>query len=404
VDALLAADEDTSGFWKEPPPGLAEIREAVFAPTIDGAPDDSLPGCDLAGTRVGKYTIHGLVGKGGMGAVYRATREDDFRMEVAIKLLKRGTDTDATLERFRSERQILAGLQHPNIARLIDGGTTDAGLPYLVMEYVDGLPLLQHAAPLPVRRRLELFRAVCHAVQYAHEKRIIHRDIKPANILVTPGGVPKLLDFGIAKLVDPAVEAASALTLTGMRLMTPDYASPEQVRGQQITPATDVYSLGAVLYELLTGERAHRIQSLSASEIEREICTCEPTKPSALAKELDSDLDNIVLKALRKEPVHFGGGTGGRSRPVSAGPTGEGAARNHAVPRPQVREALPATGDHVIRYGGDGLGPRRWGRPISLAGRVREQAAVDCSDATRKCITRRWAGTIRRRNDGLSDW
>ncbi len=302
VEALLAADEDASGFWKEPPPGLAEIREAVFAPTIDGALDDFLPGFDLAGTRVGKYTIHGLIGKGGMGAVYRATREDDFRMEVAIKLLKRGTDTDATLERFRSERQILAGLQHPNIARLIDGGATDDGLPYLVMEYVDGLPLLQHAAPLPVRRRLELFRAVCHAVQYAHEKRIIHRDIKPTNILVTPGGVPKLLDFGIAKLVDPAAGAASDLTLTGMRLMTPDYASPEQVRGQRIEPATDVYSLGAVLYELLTGERAHRIQSLSVNEIEREICTREPRKPSAVVKELDSDLDAIVLKALRKEP------------------------------------------------------------------------------------------------------
>jgi TolB-like protein/Flp pilus assembly protein TadD len=168
---------------------------------------------------------------------------------------------------------------------------------------VDGTPLLEYAAPLPVRRRLQLFRSVCSAVQYAHQHQIVHRDIKPANILVTAEGIPKLLDFGIAKLLDPAAGGpTAALTIAGLRLMTPDYASPEQVRGEPVTPATDVYSLGAVLYELLSGERAHRIQSYSVVEIEQEICVREPRKPSAVVKDLDPDLDNIVLKALRKEP------------------------------------------------------------------------------------------------------
>jgi serine/threonine-protein kinase len=252
---------------------------------------------------VGRYTIQGLIGKGGMGSVYRAVREDDFRMQVAIKLLKRGTDTDAALGRFRAERQILAGLQHPNIARLLDGGATEMGSPYFVMEYVDGAPLLEYAAGLTIAQRVQLFRPVCSAVQYAHQNRIVHRDIKPANILVTSEGIPKLLDFGIAKLLHPGTDGATmTLTLTGARVMTPDYASPEQVKGEPVTPATDVYSLGTVLYELLTGKRAHQVKGYSLEEMLKEIWTQDPPKPSSVVKELDEDLDNIVLKALRKEP------------------------------------------------------------------------------------------------------
>src|SRR5690242_12633773 len=186
-------------------------------------PTTSKESSEPIGQHVGRYIITALIGKGGMGAVYRAVRGDDFYMQVAIKLLKRGTDTETALSRFRGERQILAELQHPNIARLLDGGATDTGLPYFVMEYVDGTPLLEYAAPLSVRKRLEVFRSVCQAVQYAHENRVVHRDIKPANILVTRDGTPKLLDFGIAKLVDPAAEGAGGATLTigGVRVMTP---------------------------------------------------------------------------------------------------------------------------------------------------------------------------------------
>jgi eukaryotic-like serine/threonine-protein kinase len=239
---------------------------------------------EMIGTRLGPYTITGLIGHGGMGAVYRAVREHDFHMQVAIKLIKRGADTAAALERFRKERQILAGLQHPNIAHLLDGGSTGKGLPYFVMEYIDGQPLLQYAAHLPVGRRLELFRDVCLAVEYAHQNKIVHRDIKPANILVTADGVPKLLDFGIAKLLDP--NAGGTTTIAGIP-MTPDYASPEQMRGEPVTPTTDIYSLGAVLHELLAGRRADRDA---------------PAGPSAADRDLDPILDTIVLTALRTEP------------------------------------------------------------------------------------------------------
>lgn len=292
LESLLAADLPTDPRFR-----AAVARAAEELPTSGDATDE------LIGERVGRYSITRLIGKGGMGAVYHAVREDDFRMQVAIKLLKRGTDTEAALGRFRTERQILAGLQHPNIARLLDGGATGTGLPYFVMEYVEGTPLLEFAAPTSVSERLELFRSVCSAVQYAHERNIVHRDIKPANILVTPEGIPKLLDFGIAKLIeDPADGSVWALTATGVRLMTPSYASPEQVRGESVKPATDIYSLGAVLYELLTGARAQQIESSSASEIENEICAKDPKKPSTVCRHLDPDLDNIVMMALRKEP------------------------------------------------------------------------------------------------------
>jgi tetratricopeptide (TPR) repeat protein/tRNA A-37 threonylcarbamoyl transferase component Bud32 len=216
-------------------------------------------------------------------------------------------DTDFVLGRFRHERQILAGLEHPHIARLIDGGSAADGRPYLVMELVEGEPLLDYATRhnLDLAARLDIFRKICSAVEHAHRNLVVHRDLKPGNILVTAEGSPKLLDFGIAKLLDPGAKAPDA---TGfLRLMTPEYASPEQVMGATITTATDVYALGAILYELLTGVRAHRFASQSPTEIERVVCREEPARPSAAAgangRRLTGDLDNIVLKAMRKDPA-----------------------------------------------------------------------------------------------------
>ena len=215
---------------------------------------------------VGPYRIIREIGRGGMGTVYLAVRDDDqYKKQVAIKLVRRGMDTDFIVDRFRHERQILASLDHPNIARLLDGGTTEDGLPYFVMEYIEGSPINQYCDDrrLSIAERVKLFQTVCSAVQYAHQNLVVHRDIKPSNIIVTPEGVPKLLDFGIAKLLAPdAVGQTQAATVTMMRPMTPDYASPEQVRGRAITTAADIYSLGVLLYELLTGRRPYRIKTL----------------------------------------------------------------------------------------------------------------------------------------------
>ncbi|MFN0123255.1 MAG: protein kinase domain-containing protein [Blastocatellia bacterium] len=272
---------------------------------------------ELSGSRIGPYHIVRRLGQGGMGAVYLAERDDaEYYREVAIKVVRRGMDTGFVLNRFRVERQILASLEHPHIARLLDGGTTDDGLPYFVMEYVAGKPLAEYCREreLTIEERLRLFLPVCAAVQHAHQKLIVHRDLKPGNILVTAEGTPKLLDFGIAKLLDPSFSPIAAqTTLTAVRLMTPDYASPEQVRGVPVTTASDVYSLGAVLYELLTGERPHRFAANTPVEIERAICDTAVERPSAVAqrtggaltrthRRLTGDLDNIVMMALRKEP------------------------------------------------------------------------------------------------------
>src|SRR5262245_48976224 len=271
---------------------------------------------DLTGKRIGSYRLAHLVGRGGMGAVYEAVRDDQqFQQHVAIKLIKRGMDTDFIRERFLRERQILASLDHPHIARLFDGGTTADGLPYFVMEFVDGQPIIDycHQQDLSLDEKLQLFRDVCSAVQHAHQKLVVHRDLKPSNILVTKEGTPKLLDFGIAKLLTPDPGETVTRTETSVRLMTPDYASPEQVRGSAITTATDVYALGVVLYELLTARRPHQFVTYSPIEIERAICETEAPRPSEaarthttapgkLARQLAGDLDNIVLMALRKEP------------------------------------------------------------------------------------------------------
>ena len=290
---------------------------------VNSAPNDSASVAliDMVGRRIGPYRLVRLLGRGGMGSVHLAVRDDEqFEKEVAIKLLKRGMDTDFMLHRFRQERQILASLEHPFIARLIDGGATDDGLPYFVMEYVDGLPITKYCAEqnLDLEERLRLFRLVCETVQYAHQHLVIHRDLKPGNILITKERIPKLLDFGIAKLIS-AERSLEMATITGpeQRMMTPDYASPEQFLGQKISTSSDIYSLGAVLYELLTGQTAHRLNFESLAAMEKAICEEEPERPSLAvsrtlqdaprmrkqrSRQLSGDLDNIILTALRKEP------------------------------------------------------------------------------------------------------
>ena len=258
-----------------------------------------------AGARLGAYEIIAPIGQGGMGTVYLAERADDtFHQRVAIKVLQHGPDA----ARFRDERQILAQLTHPGIVKLLDGGSTDDHLPYLVMEHVIGAPITTYAQRLDVRARLELFRNVCAAVQYAHQRLIVHRDLKPSNILVDADGAPHLLDFGIAKLLDPtADEGREAQTRTGMQLLTPEYASPEQARGETVSVATDVYSLGALLYELLADAPALRTEARGL-ELLRAICEVDPPRPSTVApperrRAVAGDLDNIVGKAMHKDPA-----------------------------------------------------------------------------------------------------
>ncbi|HEU4431927.1 MAG TPA: serine/threonine-protein kinase, partial [Pyrinomonadaceae bacterium] len=265
--------------------------------------------------RVGPYRILHEIGRGGMGAVYLAERDDEhYRQRVAIKLIKPGLGGDVIRRRFRNETQILAELSHANIARLFDAGETTDGQPYLVMEYVEGSPINQYCNDnqLSIEQRLNLFCTVCAALQYAHQHLVIHRDIKPGNILVTSDGGPKIVDFGIAKLLEQGAD----LTATAMPFMTPQYASPEQLRGESVTTATDVYSLGVVLYELLSGRLPYRFKSRVPHEIAKAICDDDPERPSvAIAglngekpqvskrrKRLHPDLDNIVLMAMRKEP------------------------------------------------------------------------------------------------------
>jgi eukaryotic-like serine/threonine-protein kinase len=289
------------------------------------------------GRRIGAYKIVEQIGAGGMGEVYCAVRADDeYKKRVALKVVRAGQDSGFVVTRFKTERQILASLDHPHIARLLDGGTTDEGTPYLVMELIEGQPIGEYcdAHRLSIPDRLTLFLQVCAAVQYAHQRLIVHRDIKPSNILVTPEGIPKLLDFGIAKIVDSeSASQADHSTLTAFRLLTPGYASPEQITGGPITTASDVYSLGVVLYELLTGCSPYRGAGTRSQEVARAVCEVEPERPSLTVRKLESegdvvsrfrafkelgaarasspeklqkrlsgDLDNIVLMALRKEP------------------------------------------------------------------------------------------------------
>ncbi|HEY2739227.1 MAG TPA: serine/threonine-protein kinase, partial [Thermoanaerobaculia bacterium] len=302
VESLLAAAEADPEFLEQP-----------VALSGLGLPEEPGPR-----ERIGPYRVVGELGHGGMGTVYAGVHEQGgFTRRVALKVIRRGMDSDLILHRFLTERQILASLEHPLIARLYDAGTTEDGLPYFVMEQIDGRSLVADcdARCLPVAARIELFRQVCAAVQYAHQRLIVHRDLKPSNILVTADGVPKLLDFGLATVLDPLdpldpESAAAALTVAGARLMTPEYASPEQVRGDRVTTATDVYSLGAVLYELLTGRPPRRSGEperpsatvLTTSETSEEVSRMRGTTAHRLQRRLAGDLDNIILKALRQEP------------------------------------------------------------------------------------------------------
>ena len=303
VASLLASHDRASAFLETPAAvllGHGEIGHSSASPAVDSN----------IGRVIGPYRIESRIGHGGMGTVYRAVRDDDtFRKTVALKLVRGGRYSEYFERRFRLERKILAGLQHPNIATVLDGGTTDAGEPYLVMEYVEGQPITDYCAvrTAAISERVALFRIVCAAIQHAHQNLIIHRDIKPANVLVDPHGVPKLLDFGIAKLLTSGAEADVAPTATILPAMTPEYASPEQVKGETVTTASDVYSLGVLLYELLVGRRPYEVKAESLTAIVNAVCETDAVAPSEAAQgknraTLRGDLDAIVLKALRKEP------------------------------------------------------------------------------------------------------
>ena len=330
VDSLLASHDSAGDFLNKPAANISGMTHTLISSGIE-LPDYP------PGYRLGPYELQKCIGRGGMGSVWLASRSDnEFKKRTAIKLVKRGMDTQEILRRFRLERQVLAGLMHPNIAALIDGGSTPDGLPYLVMEYVEGVRIDRYceAHKSTITERLILFRDVCSAVQYAHGNLVVHRDLKAGNILVTADGTPKLLDFGIAKLIRTEHSTlAAAETRPELRPMTLDYASPEQVRGEAITTATDVYSLGVLLYKVLTGKSPYGPDARSDSELRKAICEKEPLKPSAvvltdekavipsatlkvdlteeetrekarhrLKKKLAGDLDMIVLMALRKEP------------------------------------------------------------------------------------------------------
>lgn len=291
----------------------AEAGDRFEAPPLDTIFDESAP------TRLGSYRVVRELGRGGMGTVYLAVRQgDELEQQVAVKVIKRGMDSVAIVRRFHNERLILSSLHHPSIARLLEGGTTDEGLPYFVMEYVEGMPLDSYCESrgLGTDERLRLFRQVCAAVQYAHQNLVVHRDLKPTNILVTAEGMPKLLDFGIAKLLDPLVEAGTLDLTAADRPLTPEYASPEQVRGETVTTVSDVYSLGVVLYRLLTGQLPYRFTTRNPQEVLRVLNETTPARPSTAAvkavpqarrvelrRRLSGDLDNIVLKALHKDPA-----------------------------------------------------------------------------------------------------
>jgi serine/threonine protein kinase/tetratricopeptide (TPR) repeat protein len=341
IEKLLTNYDSAESFIETPAWTENPFFDSAARRDIKNSLDEKIGGngdsAVFIGRRIGVFELKEEIGRGGMGAVYLAERADgEFDQKVAIKLIKRGMDTDFIVRRFRHERQILATLDHPNVARLLDGGTTEEGSPYFVMEFIEGEPLhfFCDTNKLSVRDRLKIFAQVCSAVHYAHERQIIHRDIKPGNILVTPAGIPKLLDFGIAKILDPdLIHESLNPTSTMMRLMTLEYASPEQIRGGEITPSSDVYGLGVLLYELLSGHRPYSFAGCAPHEASQIICEEEPIPPSqaviksenllpaynlnnitaakaaalrgdedleSLRLDIAGNLDNIILKALSK--------------------------------------------------------------------------------------------------------
>jgi eukaryotic-like serine/threonine-protein kinase len=284
----------------------------------------------------GRYKLEKLIAQGGMGLVYLGLRDDEIKQRAAVKIINPGYASGTVLKRFQNERQTLANLNHPNISRLLDGGITEDGIQFLIMEFIDGFPVDEYCDKnkLNIKERLNLFLKIASIVQYAHHNLIIHRDLKPSNILVTPEGEPKLLDFGIAKILDTEGLAGETITHKGVWNFTPEYASPEQIKGESITTASDVYSLGIVLYKLLTGHSPYKIKSLNPSDLKDTVIHTEPAKPSEiiyrtvekksddeiieinpesvsrtregsidkLHKKLSGDLDNIISMSIRKEP------------------------------------------------------------------------------------------------------
>ena len=333
VASLISADEKAGDFISTPALGAGFVL-----PNAEALLDEEV--ARPMRERIGAYRVVRLIASGGVGAVYLVERDDgQFQKRAAIKCIRHGIDSQSVLDGFQRERALLARLEHPNIAGLLDAGVAEDGLPYLVMEYVEGRPIDRYCDEecLSISDRLQLFGTVCSAVQYAHQKLIVHCDLKPSNILVTADGVPKLLDFGIARILNPEISGHSLHpTTVPPSMMTPDYASPEQIRGEPLSTSSDVYSLGVVLYELLTGHRPHRLRTRVRQEIERTICEQLPSAPSEsvqkveeicgpdgtvhtrhtpesvsavregsahkLCSRLSGDLDNIVLMSLRKEP------------------------------------------------------------------------------------------------------
>ena len=336
VENLLASDTSAGDFIESPvwtDSGVFNTRDKLAI--SDNIADRRFPDKYIGGT-IGQYRIVKELGFGGMGSVYLAERSDgEFEQRVAIKLIKRGMDSDFVIRRFRHERQILASLEHPFIGRLLDGGTTADGEPYFVMEYITGETLFDHCdhSRLGIRERLALFRKICAAVDYAHERMIIHRDIKPGNIVINRSGEPKLLDFGIAKILDPdLIHESINPTASMLRMMTPDYASPEQMQGSEITVQSDIYSLGVLLFELITGHKPYAFDARSLKEVSHAICeqpaehasrsididallmsrykgdrnaafSARQTSGEELQKLISGDIDNIIAKTLSKEPA-----------------------------------------------------------------------------------------------------
>src|SRR5580765_5378209 len=338
ISDLLANDESADSFIENPVWTDSNFLNSKAKKVISDSLKEQTTGpktTEYIGRQIGVYRLVSEIGRGGMGAVFLAERADgEFSQKVAIKLIKRGMDSEFIVRRFRHERQILASFEHPYIARLLDGGTLPDGVPYFVMEYIEGQTLYNYAdrQRLDLMGRLKLFQKVCSAIEYAHERQIIHRDIKPSNILINKYGNPKLLDFGIAKILDPdLIHESVNPTASLVRMMTPDYASPEQVRGIEITPSSDVYSLGILLYELLSGHKPYSFAGRAYHELSEVICEVEPTPltealsvretrlkryrseaelfesrgctKNELANIFSAGLDLTVLKALAKDPL-----------------------------------------------------------------------------------------------------
>ena len=403
VESLLELEDEADSFLPEPVVSL-----------------DARPALERE-SRIGPYRIRELIGRGGMGAVYRAVREDDFEKQVALKLLQSDLVNEATVRRFHNERQILARLEHPAIARLLDGGTTTDGRPFLVMEYVEGVPIDEYCDlhQLSTRKRLGLFLRVSSALAFAHQNLVVHRDLKPGNILITDDGAPKLLDFGIAKLIDPDDAFRRDLTRGMEQPMTPRYASPEQVRRQPITTASDIYALGALLFRLLTGRLPCGLESCRFGEIPWRIVEEEAIKPSVtvgrieeaetpegkrrwtpelvsltrdgdpdkLRRYLTGDVDAIVLKALRKEP---------QMRYASVEQLSEDIRRHLAGLPVQARKGT------MVYRGGKFLRRHRWGVAVAallllaLAGFfVRERQRLDAERERAARVTRVLRGLLK---------